>query len=98
MLTIPHIQSLIDRINLGSKDKLYNTKEWIGATEVAWVVKNLTNYDCRILHVSDGKKIMEECEVIREHLEKVGSPIMYGGGEYAYSIVGINYSWKLGEC
>jgi hypothetical protein len=23
---------------------------------------------------------------------------MYGGGEYAYSIVGINYCWKLGEC
>lgn len=23
---------------------------------------------------------------------------MYGGGEYAYSIVGINYAWKLGEC
>ena len=23
---------------------------------------------------------------------------MYGGGEYAYSIVGLNYSWQLGEC
>lgn len=23
---------------------------------------------------------------------------MYGGGQYAYSIVGINYSWQLGEC
>lgn len=22
---------------------------------------------------------------------------MYGGDEYAYSIVGINYSWKLGD-
>jgi Ufm1-specific protease 2 len=61
MLTIPQIQALIDRINLGSREKLRDSKEWIGATEVAWVVKHLTNYDCRILHVSDGKKILEEC-------------------------------------
>lgn len=27
-----------------------------------------------------------------------GCPIMYGGGEYAYSIVGLHYNWKLGEC
>lgn len=23
---------------------------------------------------------------------------MYGGGQYAYTILGINYSWKLNEC
>ena len=28
----------------------------------------------------------------------MGSPIPYGGGQYAYSIVGMNYNWKLGEC
>jgi hypothetical protein len=65
MLTIPQIQELIDRINLGSKDKLRDSKEWIGATEVSWVVKHLTNFDCRILHISDGKKIIEECEMFR---------------------------------
>jgi len=61
MLTITQIQDLIDRINLGSKDKLKNTREWIGATEVSWVVKKLTNFDCRIVHISDGKDIIENC-------------------------------------
>lgn len=23
---------------------------------------------------------------------------MYGGGEYAYTIVGMHYNWKFGEC
>jgi hypothetical protein len=67
MLTIAQIQELIDRINLGSKEKLRDSREWIGATEVSWVVKHLTNYDCRIVHISDGKKIIEECEMFREH-------------------------------
>ncbi len=57
--SISQIQDTIDKINLGSKDKLKDTREWIGATEVSWVVKHLTNYDCRILHISDGKKIIE---------------------------------------
>lgn len=74
------IQDIIDKINLGSKDKVKGTREWIGATEVSWVVKHLTNYDCRILHISDGKRIIQECEVIREHFDNVGCPIMYGGG------------------
>jgi hypothetical protein len=61
MPTITQIQEIIDRINLGSKEKLKNSNEWIGAIEVSWVVKKLTNYDCRILHISDGKNIMEQC-------------------------------------
>jgi hypothetical protein len=98
MPTLTEIQELLDRINLDSANKLKNTREWIGATEVSYVVKRLTDLDCRIVHISDGKNILENCEVFREHFEKVGSPIMYGGGEYAYSIVGINYSMQLGEC
>lgn len=62
------------------------------------MVKKLTGFDCRIVHISDGKDIIQHCEIFREHFERVGCPIMYGGGEYAYTVVGINYAWELGEC
>ena len=52
------IQELIDRINIGSKERFKGTQEWIGATEVSWVIKKLTDYDCRIIHVSDGNQIL----------------------------------------
>lgn len=80
--------------------KLKGGSEWIGATEISWMIPKLTyrQIPCKILHLSDGQQILEKCEEFREHFEKVGSPIMYGGGEYAYSIVGMHYNWKFGEC
>lgn len=32
-----------------------------------------------ILHIKDGKDVIEYAEQIRNHLENVGTPIMYGG-------------------
>jgi hypothetical protein len=57
--TITDIQNIIDLIDFSSKTKLSNSSNWIGATEVSWVIKKLTNFDCRILHINDGKDIVE---------------------------------------
>ena len=35
--------------------------------------------------------------MFRNHLENVGTPIMYGGDQYAYTIVGMDYCCKLGQ-
>jgi hypothetical protein len=61
LLTVPtvqEIQNIIDLIDCTSDQKLSNSKTWIGATEVSWVVKKLTGFDCRILHIKDGKDIV----------------------------------------
>ena len=65
MPTITQIQQTIDLINIGSDQKLKQTREWIGATQVSWVVKRMTGYDCRILHIADGKDIIEHCQMFR---------------------------------
>lgn len=57
--TVSEIQNIIDLIDCTSDQKLSNSKNWIGATEVSWVVKKLTGFDCRILHIKDGKDIVE---------------------------------------
>lgn len=57
--TVPEIQNLIDIIDCSSQQKISNTNTWIGATEVSWVVKKLTGHDCRIIHIQDGKDIVE---------------------------------------
>ncbi len=58
MLTITEIQENIDEINYSNSDRIKNTNEWIGATEVSWIIQKLTGCDCRILHISDGKNIV----------------------------------------
>jgi hypothetical protein len=71
LLTVPtvqEIQNIIDLIDCTSDQKLSNSKTWIGATEVSWVVKKLTGFDCRILHIKDGKDIVEQAEMFRDHL------------------------------
>lgn len=67
MPTLTEIQEIIDYINIASDERIKNTREWIGATEVSWVIKKITNYDCRILHIADGKDIIEHCEMFRDH-------------------------------
>lgn len=71
LLTVPtvqEIQNIIDLIDCTSDQKLSNSNTWIGATEVSWVVKKLTGFDCRILHIKDGKDIVEQAEMFRDHL------------------------------
>ena len=58
MITIRDIQSRLDMIDRSRK--LKGSSEWIGATEISWIVPKMTkkSLNCKILHVSDGKKIL----------------------------------------
>ena len=33
-----------------------------------------------------------------EHFESEGTPIMFGGGEYAYTLLGVDYNEMTAEC
>jgi hypothetical protein len=98
MPSISSIQDRLDRID--RTRKLKGTNTWIGSTEISWVVEKLTSppINCRIVNLPKGEKISTKYEELKNHIENTGSPVMYAGGQYAYTIVGMHYSWKLGEC
>jgi hypothetical protein len=42
-----------------------------------------------MLHLSNGDEIMSIVQQFKDHFNNEGTPIMYGGGVYAYSLLGL---------
>ncbi len=68
---------------------ILGSSEWIGAFEVSMLLNHLTGVECKILHVSKGPEIGEKFDEFRQHFIIQGSPIMFGGGVYAYTLLGV---------
>ena len=95
--TIPEIQKIL--VKLGDKDKkILGSNEWIGAIEVNLVLNELLGIDNQILYVSSGSEINSKGRELLYHFQHNGTPVMVGGGVYAYTILGVDYDKVKGEC
>ena len=95
--TIPEIQTIL--VKLGDKDKkIIGSNEWIGAIEVNLVLNELLGIDNQILYVSSGSEINSKGRELLYHFRHNGTPVMVGGGVYAYTILGVDYDKVKGEC
>ncbi|BET03059.1 thiolester hydrolase activity [Nesidiocoris tenuis] len=90
-LQVPSIRE-IQEILVKIKDKpesFIGSKQWIGSQELCYVLDEKANVMCRIVHVPSGKGMLEERFTLASHFEEQGTPVMVGGGQYAYTILGI---------
>lgn len=46
---------------------LINTKEWIGANEVGWLVNKYVGIESKIIFLQDGENIMEKVDLFKQH-------------------------------
>lgn len=63
------------------KDKPANflgSRQWIGSTEVSFVLSTLLGIDCKILYVSSGEEMGSKGPELVGHFRMHGSPIMIG--------------------
>ncbi|KAF6202741.1 hypothetical protein GE061_003143 [Apolygus lucorum] len=86
--SIKEIQEILVRIK-DKPDSFVGSKQWIGSQELCYVLDETANVMCRIIHVPSGKGMLDERYAIAAHFEEQGTPIMVGGGQYAYTILGI---------
>ena len=95
--TIPEIQTILFKV--GDKDKkIIGSKDWIGAFEVNLVLNELLGIDNQILYVSSGTELNSKGRELLYHFQHNGTPVMVGGGVYAYTILGIDYDKVKGSC
>ena len=95
--TIPEIQTIL--VKLGDKDKkIIGSTEWIGAIEVNLVLNELFGIDNQILHVPSGSELNSKGRELLYHFQHNGTPVMVGGGKFAYTILGVDYDKVKGEC
>ena len=97
---IPSISEIqMTLVKLGDKDKsLIGSSGWIGAVEVNLVLNELLGIESQIIFVPSGKDISSKGRDLLFHFQNQGTPIMIGGGVFAYTILGIDYDVVKGEC
>lgn len=82
----------------GDKPKNFlNSRKWIGSIEVSTVLNELYQIQSKIVHVSKGDQMAEQCRMLISHFDKGGGPVMIGGGVLAHTIIGCKLNQQTGE-
>ncbi|OQV11916.1 Ufm1-specific protease 2 [Hypsibius exemplaris] len=90
----------IQRLLVEIKDReksLIGSRQWIGATEIARALEHLLQVQCRIVFVPSGRDLGPAFAALKTHFETEGTPVMIGGGVYAYTIGGVAVNRTTGE-
>lgn len=85
-------------VDIGDKPSTFiNSKQWIGSTEVSFVLSTLMNIDSKILCASNGEEVSALIPQLANHFDTQGTPVMIGGGVLAHTILGVSYDEQTGE-
>lgn len=85
-------------VDIGDKPSAFiGSKQWIGSTEVSFVLQTLLNIDVKILCASSGEEMSALIPQLISHFDIQGTPIMIGGGVLAHTILGVSYDESSGE-
>lgn len=86
-------------VDIGDKEaKFIGSKQWIGSTEVGFVLETACNVQSRFISVSSGAELASKGRDLIEHFESDGSPVMIGGGVYAHTILGVAWDEATDAC
>jgi len=88
-------QALVDAQD--KPQKFIGSKQWIGSFEVSMVLDVLLEVPCNMITCNQGIELEDKGRELRKHFEEVGTPIMMGGGELAFTCIGIDYNESLGQ-
>ncbi|XP_046394316.1 ufm1-specific protease 2 [Ischnura elegans] len=85
-------------VDLGDKPSSFiGTKQWIGSTEVGFVLDSMLGVSSRIISVSSGEELEAKGRELAYHFKTQGTPIMIGGGVLAHTILGVHFNSDTGE-
>lgn len=86
-------------VKIGDKPASFvGSKDWIGSMEVGYVLDELFGVSFRNLNVPSGPKLVEKAQELKHHFETQGTPVMMGGGNLAFTLLGIDYNESSGDC
>merc|ERR1719430_2412954 len=85
-------------VDIGDKEvKFIGSKQWIGSTEVGFVLDTACGVQSRFVSVSQGCDLASKARELLLHFQGQGSPVMIGGGVYAHTILGVAWDEVTGE-
>ncbi|XP_033349722.1 ufm1-specific protease 2 [Bombus vosnesenskii] len=85
-------------VNIGDKPANFiDSKQWIGSTEVGFVLESLLDISVKILCASTGEEVSSLAPNLLHHFQTQGTPVMIGGGVLAHTILGVSYDQITGD-
>ncbi|XP_008552383.1 ufm1-specific protease 2 [Microplitis demolitor] len=79
-------------VDIGDKSPNFiGSSQWIGSTEVGFVLETLLDVNSKFLVASSGKDMPDLIDDLRYHFQTQGTPVMIGGGVLAHTILGVSY-------
>lgn len=90
----------IQQVLVDIRDKpptFVGSKQWIGSTEVGFVLENLIHVNSKFIFVSSGAELASKGRELAYHFKITGTPIMIGGGVLAHTILGVSWNASSGN-
>uniref|UniRef100_A0A6S9SDF4 UFSP1/2/DUB catalytic domain-containing protein n=1 Tax=Chrysotila carterae TaxID=13221 RepID=A0A6S9SDF4_CHRCT len=80
-----------------SADELLGKKQWLGSQDVALFLENALGVTCKILECPSGDDVAGSARALVHHFETQGTPVMIGGGELAFTLLGVDFNPDSGD-
>lgn len=85
-------------VELGEKSKeIIGSKQWLGSIELGQALEHILGFQARILPINSGAEIPNYARQIAEHFRNEGTPVMIGGGQFAYGLLGVDFNESTGD-
>ncbi|KAA0190144.1 hypothetical protein HAZT_HAZT008790 [Hyalella azteca] len=85
-------------VDLGDKpSKFIGSTDWIGSTEVGFVLESYLGVTSKVISVSSGDELSEKGRELVQHFNTQGTPVMIGGGVLAHTILGVSFDPSSGD-
>ena len=85
-------------VTIGDKPtRFVGSTEWIGSTEVGFVLESYLGVTSRFISVASGDELGEKGRELVHHFSTQGTPIMIGGGVLAHTILGVTWNSSTGD-
>jgi len=80
-----------------SADELLGKKLWLGSQDLALFLDHALGVTCKILECPTGDDVSANGRVLAHHFETQGTPVMIGGGQLAFTLIGVDFNDRSGE-
>lgn len=82
-------------VDIGDKPSSFiGSRQWIGSTEVSFVLQTLLNIDVKILCASSGEEVSALISQLANHFDTHGTPVMIGKFFFFFPYCANNYRIK----
>ena len=81
----------------GKPGSFVGSKKWIGSTEVGIYLDTCLGVQYKILFLPNGAELPSHARALAAHFESEGTPIMMGAGQYAYTLLGVDWNESTGD-